>query len=461
MPLAAHVELGGAVVDALDDRLRARAAPTSTRSPIAAGSAGNGRGAALPAVPPRAPDPATGSSAARASLEPRRSSPVGTSRAARRSASAQSSTCALQRGDDLVDLASRLAHLLVELLVQALAERFLALAQLALASAAAGPASLRRLPLARGEPVLVLERAHVVVDLGEVLGELRFARAQLRARRGDDSAGQPEARGDLERQAAARGSVDAADRSARRCRGRSRTPRSRRPRSSTRRSSARRSGSSRSPSRRGGGSDRRSRRRARRLRSGRCPDPTSSSSTSAGSASAAIHRDDVGDVRREGAEARRRSTARRRCRRTASGTPAGAMPSAAGIRRPACAISASSPAVLSATVLPPVFGPGDQQHASARRNQHDLRCVHRHRALLSAADAAPPAARTRRRSRAPARCRRSSREPRRAPAGRRARSPPRSCAAGRPRARGTRRSAPAGCGGLLRLPAPRARRCRC
>ena len=32
-------------------------------------------------------------------------------------------------------------------------------------------------------------------------------------------------------------------------------------------------------------------------------------------------------------------------------------PSAAGIRSPACAISASSPAVLSATVLPPVFGP--------------------------------------------------------------------------------------------------------
>ena len=32
-------------------------------------------------------------------------------------------------------------------------------------------------------------------------------------------------------------------------------------------------------------------------------------------------------------------------------------PSAAGMRRPACAISASSPAVLSATVLPPVFGP--------------------------------------------------------------------------------------------------------
>ena len=32
-------------------------------------------------------------------------------------------------------------------------------------------------------------------------------------------------------------------------------------------------------------------------------------------------------------------------------------PSAAGIHKPVCAISARSPAVLSATVLPPVFGP--------------------------------------------------------------------------------------------------------
>ena len=32
-------------------------------------------------------------------------------------------------------------------------------------------------------------------------------------------------------------------------------------------------------------------------------------------------------------------------------------PSAAGIRRPDCAISAKRPAVFSATVLPPVFGP--------------------------------------------------------------------------------------------------------
>ena len=44
-------------------------------------------------------------------------------------------------------------------------------------------------------------------------------------------------------------------------------------------------------------------------------------------------------------------------------------PSAAGMRSPACAISASSPAVLSATVLPPVFGPVIEQH---RRRRHDL-----------------------------------------------------------------------------------------
>ncbi len=46
-------------------------------------------------------------------------------------------------------------------------------------------------------------------------------------------------------------------------------------------------------------------------------------------------------------------------------------PSAAGISSPACAMSDSSPAVLSATVLPPVFGPVIDQHAH-RRNQEDI-----------------------------------------------------------------------------------------
>ena len=52
--------------------------------------------------------------------------------------------------------------------------------------------------------MLVLERAHVAVDLREMLGELRFARAQVLARRGDDRRVQAEAAGDLEREAAAR-----------------------------------------------------------------------------------------------------------------------------------------------------------------------------------------------------------------------------------------------------------------
>ena len=43
-------------------------------------------------------------------------------------------------------------------------------------------------------------------------------------------------------------------------------------------------------------------------------------------------------------------------------------PSAAGIRSPACAISASRPAVLSATVLPPVFGPVMSSTVGRRHN---------------------------------------------------------------------------------------------
>ena len=39
--------------------------------------------------------------------------------------------------------------------------------------------SLERLALARREPMLVLERPHVAIDLGEMFGELRFARAQI------------------------------------------------------------------------------------------------------------------------------------------------------------------------------------------------------------------------------------------------------------------------------------------
>ena len=96
----------------------------------------------------------------------------------------------------------------VELLVQPAAERLLALAQRVFALAHARLGGFERLALARGEPVLVLERAHVAVDLREVFGELRLARAQVLARRGDDRRVQPEPRRDLEREAAAGRAVE-------------------------------------------------------------------------------------------------------------------------------------------------------------------------------------------------------------------------------------------------------------
>ena len=88
------------------------------------------------------------------------------------------------------------------------AERLLAVAERSSRWRMRASARLERLALARGEPLLVLERAHVAVDLGEVLGQLRLALAQLLARRGDDRRVQAQTAGDFERQAAARRSVD-------------------------------------------------------------------------------------------------------------------------------------------------------------------------------------------------------------------------------------------------------------
>ena len=160
----------------------------------------------------------------------------------------------------------------VELLGQPAAERLFALLERLFALAHPRLGGLERLALARRQPLLVLERAHVAIDLREVLGELRLARAEvLRAPRRSTDGFSPSRAGDLERQAAARRAVDQligrrerlgveAERRARHALGRRRV-------GLERVVVARRDDASR----RAAGSDRRSPRRARRLRSDRCP----------------------------------------------------------------------------------------------------------------------------------------------------------------------------------------------
>ena len=131
-------------------------------------------------------------------------------------------------------------------------------------------------------------------------------------------------------------------------------------------------------------------------------------------------------------------------------------PSAAGIRRPACAIIARRPAVLSATVLPPVFGPVMSSTVDGGITlmvTERVRGVPRVRRFVlrpdarptPSADAAQPAARSARRSTARVRSRRSRRKTAPSPAARRVRRRPPSCGRGLPPAGETRRSTRAGC----------------
>ena len=61
-------------------------------------------------------------------------------------------------------------------------------------------ASFKRLAFAGGQAPLVLERSHVMVDLGKMIGELRLARAEVFTRGGDHRLVQAEPTGDFERQ---------------------------------------------------------------------------------------------------------------------------------------------------------------------------------------------------------------------------------------------------------------------
>ena len=131
-------------------------------------------------------------------------SPVGPAEAPLRGIAAAR---ALQRVHDRVDLPPRVAQPLLDLLVEPLPERLLAVAQLLLAAVELRLRLLDHLPLARDQPVLVFEPLPLALDLGQVLGQLRLALRALRARLLDDVGRQPEPGRDLERQAAARRSV--------------------------------------------------------------------------------------------------------------------------------------------------------------------------------------------------------------------------------------------------------------
>src|ERR1051326_6470654 len=109
----------------------------------------------------------------------------------------------LQRIHHGIDLALRLAQSLVELLVEPLAERLFAIAQVLLARLQTGLRLLDDLPLAGNEAARVIEVLHVTLDLCEALGKLCFARGPLRARLFDDRRRQPETARNLQRQAAA------------------------------------------------------------------------------------------------------------------------------------------------------------------------------------------------------------------------------------------------------------------
>ena len=217
--------------------------PTITRSPTAGcGPGRRGLGRLVDRLEERAAP--TRRRAARASLRPRRSSPVVTACAPtpgsrRWSSSSSSGRRSRRRSRGAPGAPARRAPR------QPAAERLLALLERLFALAHPRLGGFERFALARGEPLLVLERAHVAIDLRQVLGELRFARAQVLARRGDDRRIRAPAAPRSRAPGCGPASRTSAGRSARTCRRRNRTPRRRRPRSSTRRSSARRSGSSR------------------------------------------------------------------------------------------------------------------------------------------------------------------------------------------------------------------------
>jgi len=112
--------------------------------------------------------------------------------------------------DDAVDLAPRLAKLLVEPRFDATAECLLALPQAVLAGLHPGLGVAQHLPLPRRQPALVVEVVQVLVDARQVLGQLGVTGAQVLARRRQHLLAQSQPARDLERQAAPGRAVDEA-----------------------------------------------------------------------------------------------------------------------------------------------------------------------------------------------------------------------------------------------------------
>ena len=92
----------------------------------------------------------------------------------------------LEPGDHLVDLTPGDPHLRFQLLGQLAAEGLLALLQRLFALAHPRFVGVQRLTRTRREPMLVFERPQIAIDLRQVLGQLRLARAQVLAGSGDD-----------------------------------------------------------------------------------------------------------------------------------------------------------------------------------------------------------------------------------------------------------------------------------
>ena len=309
------------------------------------------------------------SMAARASPRSRPVSPVDGDGAAFRAACSASAAACLRRSATTASIsAPRLAQAFVEPLVQPLLERLFALAQRSSRDARAAVGLAKRLALALYEPPLVLERAQIGVDFGEVLGELRLALRQVLPRAVDDGGVQPEPAGHFERQAAARRSVLNL---IGRLEGVGREAEPRRRHAGRRR----RVGLQRLVVR-GRNHDRAA--RAEVIDDG---DAERAAFERIGAGAElveqherrqrerAIHARDVGDVPRERAEVRRDRLLVADVGEDRRNT--GSRASAAGTNRPACAISADSPAVFSATVLPPVFGPVISS-TRRRRNHQDV-----------------------------------------------------------------------------------------